>query len=181
MGVTMPLTRNWDGEVWQNLLKHPVELGKTCKAAARRDIGNFMSVYSNSCWALAHPGNLDVVDEREPCHPAELVRQIVRTDEEFLRQIFQRKLAGVVPVDVAGHGVDLLGDGIAELLRLIAAFAHMLCHGGQKLQKMAVDELLRQRGHWLLAQCEDCVQVRECLSPRLAGKAVDGHLGPERL
>ena len=43
------------------------------------------------------------------------------------------------------------------------------------------NELLRQRGHRLLAQREDRVQVRECLSPCLAGKAVDGHLGPERL
>ena len=163
------------------LVEHPVELGKARKAAARCDIGNFHVGVQQQLLGVAHPGDLDIVDEREPCHPAELVRQIVRTDEEFLRQIFQRKLAGVVPMDVAGHGVDFLGDGIAELLRLIAAFAHMLCHGGQKLQKMAVDELLRQRGHWLLAQCEDCVQVRECLSPRLAGKAVDGHLGPERL
>ena len=109
------------------------------------------------------------------------MRQIVRTDEEFIRQIFQRKLAGVVPVDVAGHGVDLLGDGIAELLRLVAALARVLGHGGQKLQEVAVDELLRQRGHRLLAQREDRVQVRECLSPRLTGKAVDGHCGPEGL
>ena len=163
------------------LVEHPVELGKTRKAAARRDIGNFHVGVQQQLLGVAHPGDLDVVDEREPCHPAELVRQIVRTDEKFIRQIFQRKLAGVVPVDVAGHGVDLLGDGIAELLRLVAALARVLGHGGQKLQEVAVDELLRQRGHRLLAQREDRVQVRECLSPRLTGKAVDGHLGPERL
>ena len=42
-----------------------------------------------------------------------------------------------------------------SLLRLVAALARVLGHGGQKLQEVAVDELLRQRGHRLLAQCED--------------------------
>ena len=94
---------------------------------------------------------------------------------------FSARYSSESSVDVAGHGVDLLGDGIAELLRLVAALARVLGHGGQKLQEMAVDELLRQRGHRLLAQREDRVQMRECLSPRLTGKAVDGHLGPEGL
>ena len=57
------------------LVEHPVELGKTRKAAARRDIGNFHVGVQQQLLGVAHPGDLDVVDEREPCHPAELVRQ----------------------------------------------------------------------------------------------------------
>ena len=84
-------------------------------------------------------------------------------------------------MDVACHGVDLLGDGIAERLRLVAALARVLGHGGQKLQEMAVDELLRQRGHRLLAQREDLVQVRKCLSQNIKGKEVGWRLGRERM
>ena len=48
MGVTTPLTRNWDGEVlntrlnWEKLVKPQLVVISAI----------FMSVYSNSCWAL---------------------------------------------------------------------------------------------------------------------------------
>ena len=49
MGVTTPLTRNWDGEVWQNLLNTRLNWEKLVKPQLVVISAIFMSVYSNGC------------------------------------------------------------------------------------------------------------------------------------
>ena len=103
--------------------------------------------------------------------------QIVRADEKLFGQPFQREFLGEVVVDVTGHRIHLLGDGIAEFLGFVAVVRGMAGDDAEEFQEIGVDGQPGQRGQRLLAQLEDPVQVAECLGPHLAVKPVDRHVG----
>ena len=101
---------------------------------------------------VAHTRHLDVIDEREARDAFELMGQVVRADEKFFGDIIQRELLRVIAVDIAGDGVDLVGDGIVEFLGHIGVARAGLCDGTQEFHKFAVDGKLCQRRAGLLAQ-----------------------------
>ena len=48
----LPFSRNWEGEVWQNLLNTRLNWEKLVKPQCAVMSAIFISVYSKSCWAL---------------------------------------------------------------------------------------------------------------------------------
>ena len=165
-------------------IEHAVELGKAGEAAVRRDVCDFHIRVQQKLLGVAHTRHLDVIDEREARDAFELVGQVVRADEKFFGDIIQRELLRIIAVDIAGDGVDLVGDGIVEFLGHIGVARAGLCDGTQEFHKFAVDGKLCQRRAGLLAQRENIVQVAEGGGALCIAQAVDGNLrikGGQRL
>ena len=86
----------------------PVELGKAVEAAGGGDFRDGCVGIDQQGLYVADPGHLNVIRYGEACNLLEPMGQVAGTQVVGPGKKLQRQIVGIVGMDVAGNGVDLL-------------------------------------------------------------------------
>lgn len=117
----------------------PVELGETVETALqRRFCDGYLGTHQHGLH-ISHAGHLDIVTEGKTGHILKLMGQVVIADIEFLSQHIQRQFFGIMAMDIAGDGIDLLFGGAHFPLISVEIVLLIQIQQGQKFNKFLMN------------------------------------------